>query len=74
MKKKFTAVEQLDILLLGVISFDSEALRSKYKEALSRAIAMEKEQIIEAYENGEAEWTPFEFKTAQDYYTSTFGS
>jgi hypothetical protein len=74
MKKKFTAVEQLDILLLGVISFDSEALRSKYKEALSRAIAMEKEQIIDAYENGEAEWTPFEFKTAQDYYTSTFGS
>ena len=29
-------------------------------------------QIIEAYEQGEAEWTPFEFKTAQDYYTSTY--
>jgi hypothetical protein len=38
------------------------------------AIAIERDQIIEAYENGEAEWTPFEFKTAQDYYTSTFGS
>jgi hypothetical protein len=72
--RKRTAVEQLDIMLLGVISFDSEALRSKYKEALSRTLAIEREQIIEAYENGEAEWTPFEFKTAQEYYTSTFGS
>ena len=42
--KKQTIVEQLDILLLGVMSFDSEALRSKYKEALSRAIEMEKKQ------------------------------
>jgi|688.fasta_scaffold969664_2 hypothetical protein len=40
---------------------------------VEQALAMEKEQIIEAYENGEAEWTPFEFKTAQDYYTSIYG-
>jgi hypothetical protein len=39
-----------------------------------KAKALEKEQIIDSYENGEAEWTPFEFKTAKDYYTSTFGS
>ena len=44
MKKQFTAVEQLDILLLGIISFDSEELRSKYKEALAQAIAIEKKQ------------------------------
>ena len=37
-----------------------------------QALAIEKEQIIDAYEQGEAEWTPFEFKTAQDYYTSTY--
>jgi hypothetical protein len=44
MKKQFTAVEQLDIMLLGVISFDSEELRRKYKEALAQAIAIEKKQ------------------------------
>lgn len=44
MKKQFTAVEQLDILLLGVISFDSEKLRRKYKEALAQALAIEKKQ------------------------------
>ena len=42
--KNYTAVEQLDILLLGVISFDSEELRRKYKEALAQAIAIEKKQ------------------------------
>jgi hypothetical protein len=40
--KKQTAVEKLDIMLLGVISFDSEELRRKYKEALAQAIAIEK--------------------------------
>ena len=44
MRKQFTAVEQLDILLLGVISFDSEELRRKYKEALAQALAIEKKQ------------------------------
>jgi hypothetical protein len=44
-----------------------------YEDIIQQAKAMEKEQIIEAYEQGESEWTPFEFKTAQDYYTSSYG-
>lgn len=44
------------------------------KELIEISKALEKMQIIEAYEQGEtAEWTPFEFKTAQDYYISTYG-
>jgi hypothetical protein len=43
------------------------------KELIEISKAMEKHQIIEAYEQGESEWTPFEFKTAQDYYTSSYG-
>lgn len=46
-----TAVEKLEIRLLGIISFDSEELRAKYKEAVKQAKEMEKEQIIEF-----AEW------------------
>ena len=39
-----TAVEKLEIRLLGIISFDSEELRAKYKEAIKQAKEMEKQQ------------------------------
>lgn len=39
-----TAVEKLEIKLLGLISFDSEELRAKYKEAIKQAKEMEKQQ------------------------------
>jgi len=45
----------------------------KFDSLIREAKEIEKEQIIEAYEQGESEWTPFEFKTAQDYYTSSYG-
>jgi hypothetical protein len=45
----------------------------KFDALIREAKEMEKEQIIEAYEQGESEWTPFEFNTAQDYYTSSYG-
>jgi CO dehydrogenase/acetyl-CoA synthase delta subunit len=41
---KQTAVEKLELILLGIISFDSEELRLKYKEAIKNAKEMEKEQ------------------------------
>ena len=41
---KQTAVEWLDLHLLGLISFDSEELRAMYKERIQQAKEMEKQQ------------------------------
>jgi len=42
---------------------------------VDQALAMEKEQIIDAYEEGESgEWDPFDFNSGKKYYTSTYGS
>jgi hypothetical protein len=43
-----TAVEKLEISLLGLISFDSEELRAKYKERIAKAKETEKQNIINA--------------------------
>jgi hypothetical protein len=48
MSKK-TSVEYLEIKLLGIVSFDSEVLRNKYKEQFKIAKEMEKQQIIDAH-------------------------
>ena len=40
------AIEKLELKLLGIISFDSEQLRKKYKDAINEAKKMEKEQKI----------------------------
>lgn len=66
---KQTAVEKLEISLLGLISFDSEELRAKYKERIAKAKEMEKQQIIDAYETGD------KYKTeilGEQYYNETF--
>ena len=39
-----TAVEWLELNLLGLISFDSEELRAKYKDRVSKAKEMENQQ------------------------------
>jgi hypothetical protein len=51
MSKK-TSVEYLEIKLLGIVSFDSEVLRNKYKEQFKIAKEMEKEQITDAFKEG----------------------
>lgn len=71
MDKKQTSVEWLIEQILPTISETISDV--SIEELMQIAKALEKMQIIEAYEQGEAEWTPFEFKTAQDYYTSTYG-
>ena len=43
------------------------------KLAIKQAKEKEKEQIVEAYEQGEAEWTPVDFRTAQGYFIETYG-
>ena len=68
--KKQTAVEWL---MEHLTEIRKDCTLSKISSLFNKAKEMEKEQIIEAYENGEAEWTPFEFSTAKDYYTSTYG-
>ena len=49
---KKTAVEILEISLLGIVSFDSEVLRNKYKEQFKIAKEMEQEQTVDAYTTG----------------------
>ena len=49
---KQTAVEILEIKLLGIVSFDSEVLRNKYKEQFKIAKEMEQEQTVDAYTTG----------------------
>ena len=39
-----TAVEWLELNLLGLISFDSEELRAKYKDRVAKAKEIEKQQ------------------------------
>ena len=70
---KKTAVEILEISLLGIVSFDSEVLRNKYKERFKIAKEMEKEQIKDAHLIGlitsmEMEAT----KQSEQYYNETY--
>jgi hypothetical protein len=47
-----SAVEKLELKLLGIISFDSEELRKKYKDAIEQAKAMEKAEKDKQYQRG----------------------
>ena len=67
---KQTAVELLEIKLLGIVSFDSEVLRNKYKEQFKIAKEMEKEQIIDAFDTGrrKGDW----IFDGEKYYEETY--
>ena len=73
---KQTAVEILEISLLGIVSFDSEVLRNKYKESFKIAKDMEKEQIIKAYKDGRSDLASNFHKSLnmsiEQYYNETF--
>ncbi len=66
-----TAVEWLDINLLGLVSFDSEELRKLYKDKIKQAKQIEEAQIIEAYDNGTRLFHKFD---AEQYYNETYGN
>jgi hypothetical protein len=72
---KLTAVEILEIKLLGIVSFDSEVLRNKYKEQFKIAKEVEKEQIIEAHFSG-MEFIAVDpnkyVEDAEEYYNETY--
>ena len=41
---------------------------------VNQAKEMEKEQIVDAYDNGAEEWTPIEYSDGQHYYNHNFES
>lgn len=63
-----TAVEYIELRLLGIASFDSEELRLRYKDIIKQAKEIEKEQIIDACNSA------FEDKTTwgERYYNKTY--
>jgi arginase family enzyme len=70
-----TAVEKLEISLLGIISFDSEELRAKYKERIAKANEMEKQQIVEAVDETNRKWKNKNAEvllSGEQYYNETY--
>jgi hypothetical protein len=43
-----------------------------YKDLIQQAKAMEKEQIVDAFDTGLEEWTPIEYSDGQHYYNETY--
>ena len=64
-----TAVEILEISLLGIVSFDSEVLRNKYKERFKIAKQIEKEQHEMAFNEAVDEYSNRSF---EEYYNETY--
>lgn len=75
--KQRTAVEKLEILLLGVVSFDSEELRKKYKEAFQQAKLTEKEQHKQTFNvgfnDGYNDNTNPSYLSFEKYYNEMYG-
>jgi len=72
-----TAVEFLELHLLGLISFDSEELRAMYKERITKAKEIEKQQIIDAYgvkvnHSIEQGTTVYTRTFGEEYYNATY--
>lgn len=65
---KQTAVEWL------VEELEKHHIKTNIKNtvAFNQAKAMEKEQIVDAYDNGAEEWTPIEYSDGQHYYNETY--
>ena len=70
MASKQTAVEWL----VEQLEQHHTSIDIKNTVVFQQAKAMEKEQIMEAYNNGNAEWTAIIYTDAKHYYTSTFNS
>lgn len=69
MATKMTAVQWLEIAVQNKLKAE---MGPYFAEAFQQAKAMEKEQIIKAYNEGNAEWTPIIYEDAKHYYTSTY--
>jgi hypothetical protein len=60
-----TAVEYIELRLLGIASFDSEELRLRYKDIIKQAKEIEKEQIQKSFSDGQE--TPINHPTLPHY-------
>ena len=70
--KKQTAVEWLGLNLNSLFLDISPELWLEVELIFQQAKAMEKEQIVDAFDNGAEEWTPIEYSDGQDYYNETY--
>jgi hypothetical protein len=68
--KKQTAVEWLEAEVIALESYSLKELRLLFNQAQ----AMEKEQIVDAFDSGIEEWTPIEYSDGQHYYNHNFES
>jgi hypothetical protein len=68
--KKQTAVEWLEAEVIALENYSLKELRLLFNQAK----AMEKEQIVDAFDNGAEEWTPMEYSDGQHYYNHNFES
>lgn len=72
--KKQTAVEYLiDEMKQRLPQFYAHFMMDM-DSVYDQAIAMEKEQIVDAFDNGAEEWTPIEYSDGQHYYNHNFES
>jgi hypothetical protein len=72
--KKQTAVEWLVQSINERIDLRTLKYWNEINEIVDQAKAMEKEQIEDAYENGETdEWDPCDFDSGKKYYNETYG-
>jgi hypothetical protein len=67
--KKQTAIEWLMDKLPTIDKYDPY-----YEDIIQQALAMEKEQIVDAFDNGAEEWTAIEYSDGQHYYNHNFES
>jgi hypothetical protein len=68
--KKQTAVEWLEAEVIALENHSVKELRLLFNQAK----AMEKEQIVDAFDNGCEEWTAAEYSDGQHYYNHNFES
>ena len=71
--KKVTAVEWLIDELRKVIVENGRLDAISISELKMKAKAMEKENIIVAYDEGNSEWTYNKYDNGNDYYQQNFG-
>jgi len=68
---KQTAVEWLQEPLEHILTHEQQM---QVIGLFQQAKAMEKEQIVDAFDNGAEEWTPIEYSDGQHYYNHNFES
>jgi len=53
-------------------SIEQDEFAKRMRQTYDQAKAMEKEQIVDAFDNGAEEWTPIEYSDGQHYYNHTY--